>query len=296
MTGEVYTAQEPRPSLSAATVQVWRGDRVQPAGDTVAVEEPLEIRVAGCAVAVTMRTPGDDLDLAAGFLLTEGIIHRLDDIASLGYCPADDPDSVSNIVNLNPVDPQSVDPERWRRAVYTTSSCGICGRASLDRVRQAADPIDSTLRLEPAQLYGMALVLQGAQRLFGATGGLHAAALFDREGTLTVLREDVGRHNAVDKVIGSALRAGALPLRDTVLVVSSRGSFEIVQKALIAGIPVVAAVSAPSSLAVTLAQEMGVTLVGFLRPGDGAGRFNVYAGSERIVQRTAQPVHGVSHP
>lgn len=295
MTGRVYSSGEPRRPVTPAAVQAWWGDRLTHRDDTVAVEEPLEIRVAGCAVAVTMRTPGDDLDLAAGFLVTEGIIHGPDDIASLGYCPTDDPDSVSNIVNLNPVDPELVDPERWRRAVYTTSSCGICGRASIDRVRQAAEPIGSALRLEPAQLYDMALALQGAQRLFGSTGGMHAAALFDREGALTVLREDIGRHNAVDKVIGSALRRGALPLHDTVLVVSSRGSFEIVQKALIAGIPVVAAVSAPSSLAVTLAQEMGITLVGFLRPGDGAGRLNVYAGSERIVQRTAQPIRGASH-
>jgi FdhD protein len=275
----------PDPSLKRASEE--RSDIVSLTGarsrwisDTFAVEEPLEIRFAGCSLAVTMRTPGDDLDLAAGFLLTEGIIKGLDDIASIGHCPADDADSAANIVNVNPADPRGVNPGDWQRNVYTTSSCGICGRASIDRVRQAAPPVVSGLRLTPADVYDLSKHLGEAQHVFSLTGGLHAAALFDSRGGLLVAREDVGRHNAVDKVIGRQLRQGRLPLTDTILLVSSRASFEIVQKALIAGIPVVAAVSAASSLAVDLARESGITLIGFLR----GERFNVYAGAERIAR------------
>jgi FdhD protein len=267
-----------------------RGERIEEIDDTLAVEEPLEIRLAGLSVAVTMRTPGDDLDLAAGFLYTEGAIVGRDDLASIAYCPTDDEGSAANIVNVIPIDPSIVDPTRWQRNVYTTSSCGICGRASIDRVRQDAAPLHSSLQITPEALFGMARALGEAQHHFGSTGGLHAAALFDAHGTLVCLREDVGRHNAVDKVIGDALQRGALPLRDHVLLVSSRASFEIVQKSLVAGIPVVAAVSAASTLAVDLARDAGMGLIGFLRPDPAPGRFSIYAGAEQYLQDERIPL------
>lgn len=270
------TAQGP---VRATRVTAWNGGRHDARQDLLAVEEPLEIRLAGGSVAVTMRTPGHDLDLAAGFLFTEGIIGGAADIASLAHCPTDDGDSARNVVNLNPTDPAIVDPARWQRNFYATSSCGICGKASIDSIRQVAAPIDSTIRVGSAALQRFAAELRWAQTVFRQTGGLHAAALFDSCGRLILLREDVGRHNAVDKVIGAMVRDDALPLRDHVLLVSSRASFEIVQKALMAGIPVVAAVSAPSSLAVDLARSAGMTLIAFLRDE----RFNLYAGAERIV-------------
>lgn len=256
----------------------WIESRACARDDTLVVEEPLEIRLAGCRVAVTMRTPGDDFDLALGFLFTEGIIHAATDSASIAHCPTDDAEARGNIVNVNPSDPTIVDPDRWQRNFYTTSSCGVCGKASIDTIRQEAPPIDSSVRVSYRTLYQLAPLLQDAQAVFGRTGGLHAAGLFDVEGRLVTLREDVGRHNAVDKVVGDALRRGALPLHDSILLVSGRASFEIVQKALVAGIPLVAAVSAPSSLAVELARTANMTLVGFLR----TGRFNVYVGGERI--------------
>ena len=281
MTVTEQTAAE-RPPATTTQIEAWTGDEVRDRLDTLAVEEPLEIRLAGCRVAVTMRTPGDDLDLAAGFLFTEGIIHGPDDIAHMAHCPTDDEVSRLNIVNVNPADPAPVDPDRWSRNFYVTSSCGVCGKASIDAIRQEAPSITSRMRVSHDTLYRLAGTLQGAQAVFGQTGGLHAAGLFSAAGELLALREDVGRHNAVDKVIGHALRAGMLPLDDHLLMVSGRASFEIMQKALMAGVPLVAAVSAPSSLAVQLARETGMTLVGFLRAKDGQGRFNVYAGVERI--------------
>jgi FdhD protein len=261
----------------------WRGHSRSEMADLLAVEEPLEIRLAGLSVAVTMRTPGDDLDLAAGFLFTEGIINGPSDIASMKYCPTDDAPSAGNIVNVNPTHPEEIDPTRWQRNVYTTSSCGICGRASIDSVRQEAPPIRSTLQLTPETLYRLARSLADAQPLFSATGGMHAAALFDASLRLIAIREDVGRHNAVDKIIGDALRRGALPLHDHILLVSSRASFEIVQKSLVAGIPAVAAVSSATSLAAELAREAGMFLAGFLRPDPLPGRFTVYAGEEQYL-------------
>jgi FdhD protein len=242
------------------------------------VEEPLEIRLAGYSVAVTMRTPGDDFDLVVGFLFTEGAIRSASDIASIHRCPGDDPESSDNIVNVNPADPSLVDPSRWQRNFFTTSSCGICGKASIETVRQEARPIDSDLQVSHDTLYQLDRQLRSAQAVFDQTGGLHAAGLFDAGGELLALREDVGRHNAVDKVIGHALRSGMIPLNRHLLMVSGRASFEIVQKALMAGIPLVVSVSAPSSLALDLARSCGITLAGFLRQG----RFNVYAG-ERIT-------------
>lgn len=295
-TSMIHLPQEAdRPPVEGVDhVLSWRGGRGEIVTETVAVEEPLEIRLAGCSVAVTMRTPGDDLDLAAGFLFTEGIITGASDIASMSYCPTDDAESAANIVNVNPVDPTLVDPQRWQRNVYTTSSCGICGRASIDAVRQDVPSVHSPLRLEPALLYRLARELTGAQKVFASTGGVHAAALFNLDGRLITVREDVGRHNAVDKIIGDALRRGALPLHDHLLLVSSRASFEIVQKALVAGIPAVAAVSAASSLAVQLARASGITLVGFLRPAGNDGRFNVYAGMEQYLHGGSTPSSGAS--
>ncbi|GAC1321877.1 MAG: formate dehydrogenase accessory sulfurtransferase FdhD [Chloroflexota bacterium] len=275
---------ESRPPLThIGEVVGWRGEAHTPGTDTVAVEEPLEIRLAGLRIAVTMRTPGHDFDLALGFLFTEGIIRSAADIGSIAFCPTDDVESEDNIVNVNPVDHAIVDPGRWQRNFFTTSSCGICGKASIDSIRQDAAPIQSDLEVSSETLYRLDARLRAAQAVFEQTGGLHAAGLFDTSGHLLALREDVGRHNAVDKVIGHAVRDADTdaqpPLRDRVLVVSGRTSFEIVQKAWMAGIPIVAAVSAPSSLAVDLARTAGMTLVGFLR----SGRFNVYAGAERIL-------------
>ena len=273
------------PSIELEGVVGWTGDAAQVKVDSLAVEEPLEIRLAGCSVAVTMRTPGDDFDLAAGFLLTEGIIRSAADIASIAHCPADDEESQFNIVNVNPGNPSLVDPDRWRRNFFATSSCGICGKASIDAVQQEACPIPDdgavpeTARMSHHALYRLDHELRSRQAVFDQTGGLHAAGLFDLDGRLATLREDVGRHNAVDKVVGHALRRDMLPLRTYALMVSGRASFEIVQKALMAGIPIVIAVSAPSTLAVELARSSNMTLVGFLRPE----RFNVYAGPERIV-------------
>jgi len=274
-------------STASTHIVAWENGRWTERQDTLAGEEPLEIRLAGCSVAVTMRTPGNDFDLAAGFLLTEGIIHRREDIASMAHCPADEHGLriEPNIVNVNTSDPALVDPDRWRRNFFATSSCGICGKASIETVRQEAPAIRSDARISDDTILGLDAQLREAQAVFSQTGGLHAAALFNLQGHMVLLREDVGRHNAVDKVIGAMLHQDRLPLDGCVLLVSGRASFEIMQKALMAGIPIVAAVSAPSSLAVELARESNMALVGFLRCyKEGQGRFNVYAGAERIVR------------
>ncbi|GAC1445630.1 MAG: formate dehydrogenase accessory sulfurtransferase FdhD [Chloroflexota bacterium] len=276
------------PVDSFQTVQIdgvarWSGDTSWITTDTLVVEEPLEIRLAGCRVAVTMRTPGDDLDLAAGFLYTEGIIQSAGDISTIAHCPTDDSASMGNVVNINPTDPGIVDPSRWDHNFSITSSCGICGKASIESIRQEVAPVHSEAFVTQRTLYRLEETLRSVQSVFHRTGGLHAAAVFDLEGNLLLAREDIGRHNAVDKVVGSALRRGWLPLHDYVLVVSSRASFEIVQKALMAGITILATVSAPASLAVQLASSAGMTLIGFLRiDGNGDGRFNVYTGEQRV--------------
>ncbi|HEX7355781.1 MAG TPA: formate dehydrogenase accessory sulfurtransferase FdhD [Mycobacteriales bacterium] len=249
--------------------------------DTLAAEEPLEIRLDGSSFTVTMRTPGDDVDLVLGFLLSEGLIRSADDVRTAAYC-AGAVDGDANTYNVLDVvlDPAAT-ARRPVRNVLTTSACGLCGRQSIDEVRSAApyDLGESTARWDPAQLVRLPTILRDTQRVFARTGGLHAAALFaaDRDEPL-VVREDVGRHNAVDKVVGHGVREGWLPLRDRLLLVSGRASFELVQKAIVAGIPCLAAVSAPSSLAVELAADSGLTLVGFLR-GEA---MNVYAGAERL--------------
>jgi len=271
-------ASVPRPLLRI------EGDARRISYDVVAAEEPLEIRVNGRAMAVTMRTPGHDFELAAGFLLTEGVVDRGDQVRAMRYCgPGSGP--VGPLREFNVVDVAVSDDAPAAavapRAVFTSSSCGLCGRASISSVRSRA-PLDvagDPLRLSVEVLAGLPDRLREAQAVFARTGGLHAAGLFDADGTLVCAREDVGRHNAFDKVIGWAAMHRRLPLRSHVLMASGRASFELVQKALIAGAPALAAVSAPSSLAVELAEEAGMTLVGFLR-GD---TMNVYAGGERLV-------------
>lgn len=253
----------------------------RPAVDALAAEEPLEIRVGGQAVSVTMRTPGSDFELAAGFCLTEGLVADPADIAGIRYCAGTDPDTglqTYNVVDIARRDGGTV-PVDLRRNVYTTSSCGICGTASIEAVRRDYDDIDDDVTVPAAVLSGLPDAMRAAQRVFDRTGGLHAAARFAADGTLLDLREDVGRHNAVDKLIGAAALRGALPLTGQILMVSGRVAFEIVQKALRAALPVIAAVSAPTSLAVELADEAGLTLVGFVR-GD---RMNVYTGHQRVV-------------
>jgi FdhD protein len=255
--------------------------------DTLAGEEPLEIRVAPAGrgprppLAVTMRTPGDDLDLALGFLLTEGLIGVAEDVQTAQLCAGTDTPNTYNVVDVSlapSVPAPETDPTR---NFYTTSSCGVCGKASIEAVRTrsrhpvAGDP----LTVDATVLAVLPDRLRAAQRAFDRTGGLHAAALFTAGGEIVVVREDVGRHNAVDKVVGWAVRGGRLPLAGRVLLVSGRASFELVQKASMAGVPLIAAVSAPSTLAVDLAEEVGMTLVGFLR----GGTMNVYSGAYRVT-------------
>jgi FdhD protein len=256
--------------------------------DTLVAEEPLEIRLNGKPLAVTMRTPGDDFALAAGFLVSEGVLATASDLRNIVYCAGAtvDGSNTYNVVDVQTAPGVVIPDITLERNVYTTSSCGLCGKASLDAVRTTArHPIADTpaLRVEPELLASLPDRLRAAQRVFDRTGGLHAAALFDEDGELLDVREDVGRHNAVDKLVGRALQGGNLPLSRTILLVSGRASFELAQKAVMAGVPMLAAVSAPSSLAVDLAAETGLTLVGFLR----GGSMNVYAGEDRIALRAA---------
>ncbi|MDQ0790343.1 formate dehydrogenase accessory sulfurtransferase FdhD [Streptomyces sp. B3I8] len=263
--------------------------------DTLVAEEPLEIRLNGRQLAITMRTPGDDFALAVGFLVSEGVLGAADELRNIVYCAGATADGVNtyNVVDVQTAPGVVIPDITLERNVYTTSSCGLCGKASLDAVRTTArwaiddgdESAGAPLRLEPELLSGLPDRLRAAQRVFDRTGGLHAAALFSEDGELLDVREDVGRHNAVDKLVGRALQNDALPLSRTILMVSGRASFELAQKAVMAGIPVLAAVSAPSSLAVDLAAETGLTLVGFLR---GAS-MNIYAGDHRIALRAAAP-------
>ncbi len=273
--------------------------------DTLAVEEPLEIRLYPGApppadergtgqtartdgirytqIAVTMRTPGHDFELAAGFLFTEGIVSGGEQIQSISYCtdPPLDGEQQYNIVNVFLRPGLDVDLERLRRNFYATSSCGVCGKASIDAIQvRGICPVPDDAFAIDAEIFGrIGDVLRKSQSIFEKTGGLHAAGLFDAQGTLLAIREDVGRHNAVDKLIGHAVLARRIPLHRHVLMVSGRASFEITQKAAAAGIPILAAVSAPSSLACDVAQAFGITLVGFLR----GSRFSIYTGMQRIT-------------
>jgi FdhD protein len=270
---------------AVATVVVWRveGSRATEAPDDLAVEEPLEIRLA-CdrdgrrvrrGISVTMRTPGHDAELAVGFLFTEGIIEDPDQVAGVeDWGPG-------NVVRVELKPGVEVDLDRLERHFYAASSCGVCGKASIEAVRVLPRfaPIAGRPTVAAEVIRRLPATLRGAQGAFDRTGGLHAAALFDREGRLLELREDVGRHNALDKLIGAFFLARCMPLVDGVLLVSGRASFELVQKAAVAGIPVLAAVGAPSSLAVELARQHGMTLAGFVRPD----RFNIYSEPGRIV-------------
>lgn len=250
--------------------------------DTLAVEEPLEIRVGGRSVTVTMRTPGDDFDLALGNLLTEGVLRRADDVAQLMHC-LDEDESGSptyNVVDVTLAPGVVPDLDRSARSGYQSSACGVCGKTSIDAIT-ASSPYavaDDPVVLSPVVVAALPDVMRNRQKVFDRTGGLHAAGIFTAEGEPLVVREDVGRHNAVDKVVGWAAREGRLPLAGHVLVVSGRASFELVQKAVMAGLPALVAVSAPSSLAAELAQQSGLTLVGFTR----APRLTVYAGAHRM--------------
>lgn len=250
--------------------------------DTLVAEEPLEIRVGGRPLSVTMRTPGNDFDLAAGFLVSEGVVHRGDEIAGIRYCAGatEDGSNTFNVLDVTLAEGVASPDPSVERNFYTTSSCGLCGKASLDAVRTTAEwtVADDPVRFDLPTLTGLPDELRAAQRVFDRTGGLHASGLFRANGELLCLREDVGRHNAVDKVVGWSLREKLLPLTGTVLMVSGRASFELVQKAVMAGIPALTAVSAPSSLAVDLAEESGLTLVGFLR----GQSMNIYTGAHRL--------------
>ena len=262
--------------------------------DLLAAEEPLGIRVGGEALTLTMRTPGDDIDLAAGFLVSEGVVAEPADIAGIMICDGqrcghaghDGDSGMGNIADVT-LRPGLAVAAGLRRSFMTTSACGVCGKTSIEELAVASrfDLAADQARVTPEVLAGLPDELRAAQRVFESTGGLHAAGLFTAAGQLLAVREDVGRHNAVDKIVGWALRSGRLPLSGCVLLVSGRASFELVQKAVLAGIPVLAAVSAPSSLAADLAQESGLTLVGFLR----GGSMNVYTCPDRIPA-ARQPV------
>lgn len=268
----------PTRSVELTQVTEWEDGSVRSLQDSLAAEEPLEIRVDGGPLTVTMRTPGHDLELTAGFLLSEGIIESADQVAGLRQPPMNS-NGGSNVVEVELKD-ASFDSRNLQRNFFTASSCGICGKASIDAIRRRGlrHP-NRDFRIGPELLCGLPAALRSEQAVFDRTGGLHAAALFDGNGDLMAIREDIGRHNAVDKIVGWALRGGHLPLDRHILLVSGRGGFEIVQKALAAGIPVLASVSAPSGLAVKLSRELGLTLIGFLR----GRRFVVYAGEFRCL-------------
>ncbi len=249
--------------------------------DFVAVEEPLEIRVAGETLATTMRTPGDDAELALGFLFAEGLIGSRNDVATAAHCGNVGDDGWGNVIDVLPAPGFAFDLDRTgaaRRGTLTTAACGVCGRRSIDDLVARSGALDDATRFEPSVVAELTDRLRREQPSFERTGGLHAAGLASSDGAWRVVREDVGRHNAVDKVVGRLLLDGALPARGCILVVSGRSSFEIVQKAWVAAVPVVVSVSAPSSLAVATAERARMTLVGFAR----GGSFNVYTGGERL--------------
>ncbi len=277
--GLIEAPARPASTSSVRVLNVEDGARRR-RSDRLATEEPMEIRVdepggEQRTIAVTMRTPGHDFELAAGFLLTEGLIGP-DDVRGVRYCDVPREEQHYNVVT---VAVGRALPDLAARSFYTTSSCGVCGKASLDALDVQCAPVAPGPEVAPEVLTALPDELRRVQRVFDRTGGLHAAALFDAAGKLLSSREDVGRHNAVDKIVGAELMAGTLPLAGRILLVSGRASFEIVQKAAVAGIPIVCAVSAPSSLAVDAARRFGMTLVGFLRER----RFNVYAHAERIA-------------
>ena len=267
-------------SISETSLLRWNGAQCAPAEtDFVATEEPLEIRVRGVCIAVVMRTPGHDQELAAGFLLSESVIRGPADVLEIAHCTSAAAEDQPNIINVFLAPNVEVDLERLRRNIYSSSSCGVCGKASIEAIHQRFPPVESKIQIHANTLQALPGQLRAAQISFERTGGLHAAAVFTPAGDLIVLREDVGRHNAVDKAIGFGLLRGILPFAGHVLLVSGRASFEIVQKALAARIPIVASVSAPSSLAVEFARDSAQTLIGFLR----GRQFNVYTRPDRLA-------------
>lgn len=298
---------KPAPAISRSIVRRISSDaEIEEFDDVLAVEEPLEIRLGfrkdgrleHKAISITMRTPGDDLNLAAGFLFTEGILKHREQIARIRHCgirggnptgrEGAQPEirSISSSIKNNTIiveiaDGVDIDLKRLERHFYTSSSCGVCGKSSIEALHTGVETLrdDLTATIEMEMLHALPEKLLAKQSAFERTGGLHASAIFDLDGSVSSIAEDVGRHNALDKVIGAKFLSGELPLSDKLLLVSGRASFELVQKALMAGIPILAAVGAPSSLAVELAREFGMTLIGFLR----GGRFNIYTGEERIT-------------
>jgi len=268
----------PEHSVELTQVTEWSEDSVQAVQDVLAAEEPLEIRVNGIPVSVTMRTPGHDIELAAGFLLTEGIVDSRQQLAGIRVV-APELRGNSNAVEAELTNCE-FEASAAQRNFFAASSCGICGKASIEAIRRRGlHAPDRGFRIAPRVLTMLPELLRTRQAVFDRTGGLHAAALFDAEGSPIAVREDIGRHNAVDKLVGWAFLEGRVPLASSILLVSGRGGFEIVQKALAAGVPVLASVSAPSSLAVRLARELGLTLIGFLR----GERFVVYSGEFRCI-------------
>jgi len=274
-------------SLDTTQVTEWRNGEIRNLQDYLVAEEPLEIRLGKNSLSVTMRTPGHDFELAAGFLFTEGLINSREQIVSIEYGKTKNQHASGNIIKVKLA--HAIEPKHVNRNFFMTSSCGICGKASIEAVKSHhIQRPNCKFFLDPSVLCTFPDTLKEAQRIFGRTGGLHAAGLFDGRGNLIVVREDVGRHNAVDKVVGWALldKQVSLPLTDYALMVSGRGGFEIIQKALLAGVPLLASVSAPSSLAVRLARETGLSLVGFLR----GQRFLVYSGAERLKPKSFRQV------
>jgi FdhD protein len=272
--------------------QIIRWNRSKPTHveDELVVEEPLEIRVGQQSLIVVMRTPGHDFELAAGFLYTESLINSVDDIEIIAYCDEENATTKTNgqysslslfqnIVNVRLVQELNLEEQGWQRHFHANASCGLCGKMTIESVKHQVDPLDSGFRLNQKVFYELNDQLRAAQPVFEKTGGLHAAGLFNENGELLIVREDIGRHNAVDKVIGQALLSDMLPLDSHVLMVSGRASFEIVQKALFARIPIIVAVSAASTLAVDLAEEGNLTLIGFMREQ----RMAVYSHPERVL-------------
>ncbi|BAY10312.1 formate dehydrogenase accessory sulfurtransferase FdhD [Calothrix sp. NIES-2098] len=274
---------KPLGSKTKSTVWVVENGKMRTRLDSVTTEEPLEIRLVSQnrTIAVTMRTPGADFELAAGFLYSEGVINSKKDIQRMSYCVDESLDSEQryNIVNVELREELIPDLQPLERHFYTNSACGVCGKANIEALHlQGCAVIPQGFVVKPEIIYSLPEQLRAAQSIFTTTGGLHAAAVFDAQGKLLNLQEDIGRHNALDKLIGSALLSDELPLNNRIVMVSGRSSFEILQKSTVAGVPIVCSVSAPSSLAVSVAQEFGITLIGFLR----GERFNVYSGWERI--------------
>ncbi len=271
-----------RSAVAQARITVVDGDAVVPRRDRIATEEPLEIRAAGPGqepvnVAVTMRTPGADMELAAGFLFTEGLVGSREEISTIRYCESEGPEEQwYNVVTVHLRRP--FDAGQLQRNFYATSSCGVCGKASIDQIEVSCAELGAGPVVEPSVITRLPETARAAQSVFAATGGLHAAALFRADGSLVALREDVGRHNAMDKLVGHELLAGRLPASEALVLVSGRASFELVQKAVVAGMPILCAVSAPSTLAIDAGRRLGMTLVGFLRES----RFNIYTHPERI--------------